>query len=96
MLTLTENARTVIRRLVTRVDGAKNAGLRIGTPTGSKKLGVEIAAAPEPGDDIVENGGVRIFIDASASKTLSDKELDAIVEADSVQFTLRDRMRLVP
>ncbi|CAN5307833.1 hypothetical protein BH11ACT5_BH11ACT5_06610 [soil metagenome] len=95
MLTLTENARTVIRRLITRVDGAKQAGLRIGPTPGTAKLGVEIVAAPEPGDQVLEAGGARVFLDATASSSLGNKELDALVDGDSVEFSLRDRMQVV-
>lgn len=96
MLTLTENARTVIRRLITRVDGSKRAGLRIGPSDDTASLGVDITSEPHPGDEVVDHGGVRIFLEPGASSTLADKELDAVVEGEHVQFTLRDRMRLVP
>lgn len=92
MLTLTENAATVIKGLAGQVDGADHAGLRIGAkendPAG---FAVEITAEPVEGDEVVERDGSRVFLDATASPKLSDKELDALIEEGSVRFSLRSQ-----
>ena len=95
MLTLTDNARTVIRRLITRVDGSKRAGLRIAYVGDADQLGIEIATEPEPGDEIVDSGGTRIFVAPRALPSVQDKELHAWVDATSVQFIFRDRVALL-
>lgn len=89
VLTLTENAATVIKRLATRTPGSGTSGLRIGSHDDT--LGVEIAAAPEPGDHVVENRGARVFVDSKASPRCADKELDAVVGEGTVRFALRTR-----
>lgn len=92
MLTLTENATTVIKRLAAQTDDAKHAGLRIGARDGVEtQLAVELAPAPEMGDAVVEDNGARVFLDETAAPTLADKVLDAHVNDDGVQFTLRTR-----
>lgn len=92
MLTLTDNAATVIKRLAAQADDAKAAGLRIGARDGdSSQFAVEISAAPEKGDEVVEENGARVFLDGTASPSLTNKELDAHVGEESVQFTLRNR-----
>ena len=92
MLTLTENATTVIKRLAAQTDDSKHAGLRIEARQGEdRQFAVEIAAAPEVGDAVVENNGARVYLDETASPTLADKELDAQVSDDSIKFTLRTR-----
>ncbi|CAN5324747.1 hypothetical protein BH11ACT4_BH11ACT4_17700 [soil metagenome] len=95
MLRITDNAKTVIRRLVSRVNGTKRGGLRIGHTAGSDELSIELAPNPEATDEIVEQGGARVFIEEAASAELADKELDALIDHGNVQFTLRDRMRLI-
>ncbi|CAN5325109.1 hypothetical protein BH11ACT4_BH11ACT4_17730 [soil metagenome] len=92
MLTLTDNATTVIKRLATRAGSAEQAGIRIGAePDRPDQLGVALAAQPLPGDEIVEDNGARVFLDADATPHCSDKELDAVVDDGNVRFALRTR-----
>jgi iron-sulfur cluster assembly protein len=58
MLTVTENAVTLIKGLLTSADQADHGGLRIGVKSGAD-LGVGIAAAPLPHDEVIEDGGAR-------------------------------------
>jgi iron-sulfur cluster assembly protein len=93
MLTLTENAATIIQRLVTNADRGEDSGIRItsgpeGRPSGME---VDIAAEPVPGDEIVEQAGVRVFLDTDAAAALAAKELDAVVNDDAVEFKIRTR-----
>ncbi|MFC4140426.1 Fe-S cluster assembly protein HesB [Microbacterium bovistercoris] len=93
MLTLTENASTIVTTLVTRQTTDPGAGLRIhptesGT-TEEPRFMVSVAPAPEPGDDIVDSEGTRVFLEHEASEALTDKVLDAGVdEQGAVSFTL--------
>jgi Fe-S cluster assembly iron-binding protein IscA len=91
MLTLTDNATTVVTTLVNRRTDAADAGLRIhstGTD-GEARLSVVVADHPEPLDQVVEVSGARLFIDEPASAALDDKVLDAGVDdAGSVSFTV--------
>lgn len=92
MLTLTENAATIIKRLAVTVANAPTAGLRIGARDDAPgEFVVELAPVPEKGDEVVEDQGAKVFLDAIASPGLAEKELDASVDEGSVHFTLRTR-----
>jgi len=60
MLTVTENAATVIKGLLTSAGESASAGLRIGAKGDDSHLAVEIAPAPESGDAVIEDNGARI------------------------------------
>jgi len=52
--------------------------------------GVEIESTvvdgPEDGDELVENGGVRVALDATAAEVLGDQILDVHAHGDHVHF----------
>jgi iron-sulfur cluster assembly protein len=91
VLTVTENAVTIIRGLLTSADAADAGGLRIGAKDDGIDLAVEIAAAPMPDDAVIEDGGARVFLDQVASPQLSHRELDVVLKDGSVSFVLRDQ-----
>ncbi len=88
MLTLTENATTVVKGFAEQIPDA--SGLRItGGPAEQPALEVTPAAAAEPGDVVVEQDGATVFLDESATVLLDDKVLDAIVDGEGqVEFAL--------
>ena len=90
MLTLTENASTVVRTLVDQTGAADQAGLRISQDApDSPALHVIPTEAPQPGDQVVEEDGARVFLEEVAAVTLDDKVLDAQVDdRGGVQFTI--------
>lgn len=91
MLTLTENASTVVKTVATQQLGSEDGGLRISSPDGAAAGSFAIAPAldAEPGDQVVESEGAKVFVDESASAALDDKVLDAQVDAEgNVQFRL--------
>jgi iron-sulfur cluster assembly protein len=91
MLTLTENARTVVKGLTDQALDPNYGGLRISTTDAGANFAITLAPAPEPTDEIVENEGVRVFIADEATKTLSDKLLDAQIEDEGgVRFAIRE------
>lgn len=91
MLTVTANAATIIKGLLTSSDEARAGGLRIGAKDDAAHLGVEIAPAPLPYDAVVEDGGARVFLDPVASPQLADRELDVVIEEGRVSFVVRDQ-----
>lgn len=91
MLTLTENAVTIINKLTARFEDRATAGLRIGAIDAPPGLQAEIASAPMRGDQIIEDHGAKVFLDAVASPGLAEKELDALLDEGSARFTLRSR-----
>ncbi|MFB9233993.1 HesB/IscA family protein [Plantactinospora siamensis] len=87
MLTLTDNAVLVIRDLTAQQEVPDGAGLRIATDADAGALTLALAEAPTQGDQVVDNDGARIFLDADAAQLLDDKALDAAVDAQgAVQF----------
>ena len=90
MLTLTENASTIVKTITLQTAGTEDAGLRISSPAvESTDLSVAVAASPEPTDAVVEVAGARIFVDENSATVLDDKILDAEVdEAGAVRFAI--------
>lgn len=90
MLTLTENASTIVRDIATQATQAEGAGLRI-TSDASPEPAFAISAAegPEPGDATVEQDGATVYLDPASAQQLDDKVLDAgIDQSGNVQFAL--------
>ena len=88
MLTLTENASTVVKNITDQTTENDSAGLRI-SHEGADALQVAPAEAPETGDQVLEDAGARVFLEETAAQTLDDKVLDAQVdETGSVQFSI--------
>jgi iron-sulfur cluster assembly protein len=78
MLALTDNATTAIRTLIDRTEMPYGSGLRLATAEdGSGRLAVSAAAAPEPGDSVIENDGALVFLERDAADLLDEQVLDA-------------------
>ncbi|TDW23110.1 Fe-S cluster assembly iron-binding protein IscA [Kribbella kalugense] len=90
VLTLTENATLVIKS-ITGVEGApEGAGVRISQDNpADPALAVTTTEAPQPGDQVVEEAGARVFLEHNAASALDDKILDAAVDdKGGVEFLL--------
>jgi Fe-S cluster assembly iron-binding protein IscA len=88
VLTLTENASTVVKTITEQATETESAGLRI-SHEGADALQVAPAEAPQGGDKVLEEAGARVFLEETAAQTLDDKVLDAQVdESGSVQFSI--------
>ena len=90
MLTLTENASTVVKTIVDQSVEAQEAGLRISQDAvDSPALHVIPTEAPQPGDQVLEEAGARVFLEETAAQTLDDQVLDAQVdESGGLQFSI--------
>jgi iron-sulfur cluster assembly protein len=90
VLTLTENASTVVKTLVDQTGSTEDGGLRISQDAvDSPALHVIPSESPQPGDQVVEEDGARVFLEETAADTLDDKILDAQVDdRGGVQFTI--------
>ena len=93
MLTLTDQASTVVKDLAGRATGSEDAGLRISTlPGNPKDYEVKVAVFPEPDDIIVANDGAQVFLESRAAAALENRVLDATVEPDgAVRFQLGEQ-----
>lgn len=81
VLTLTDNAQDAIRRLLDSplAGHVVEGGLRI-APTDAGQLRLALQTEPAPGDDVVEQNGVRVFLEPTASELLHNRTLDAVLE----------------
>ena len=88
MLTLTENASTIVKEISQQIPEAN--GLRItSADSGQPTFEVEPAASPEAGDQVVEQDGATVYLNEPAALQLDDKILDAGVdEQGGVQFAI--------
>jgi iron-sulfur cluster assembly protein len=95
MLTITDNAVSVIRGLTSQPDLAPETGLRIMMQgNGAPSFQLALAEGPAAGDQVVEEDGARVFLEAAAAGVLEDKALDAQVnEQGDVSFRISDQAR---
>jgi len=95
VLTLTENASTVVKTIVEQSRAADEAGLRISQDAeDSPALHVIATDGPLPGDQVLEEDGARVFLEETAAETLTDKVLDAqLDDSGGVQFTISVQAR---
>ncbi|HEY3015359.1 MAG TPA: Fe-S cluster assembly protein HesB [Nocardioides sp.] len=93
MLTLTENASTIVKDLTAQTGANETAGLRISAADAAgPALAVTAAPQPQPGDQVVEQNGATVYLDELAATQLEDKVLDAGVdETGNVQFSLAEQ-----
>jgi Fe-S cluster assembly iron-binding protein IscA len=88
MLTLSPSAVEAVDSLLhSSPEVPEDAGLRIGTAS-ETELTIGIAPEPEPGDQVIEEGGARVFVDAQAAPILDNVQLDAHRDGDRVAFGL--------
>ena len=93
MLTLTDGAVTAIRSLTSQPELPVQTGLRIvAQGEGEASLQLALTEGPVAGDQVVEEGGARVFVEPAAAAVLEDKALDAEVnEQGSVAFSICDQ-----
>ena len=94
MLTLTDNAVSVIRTLTSQPEVPEGCGLRIAADTTGDSAGLtlSLATAPAEGDQVMDDHGARLFLEPTAADVLNDKALDADVdEQGKVSFALAEQ-----
>lgn len=88
MLTITENAADVVKKIVDQNVTEGDTGIRISQADGGS-LALATAVTAQAGDQVVEEQGARVFLDEDAAIALNDQTLDATVGDDgSVQFAV--------
>ena len=75
MLTISESAAEVIKLVLAGGDSPEGSGLRIAP--GDEGLQASIAGQPQQDDEVVEESGVRVFLEPQVASLLGDKVLDA-------------------
>ncbi|MDQ7907616.1 adhesin [Phytohabitans sp. ZYX-F-186] len=91
MVTLTDNAIGLIRRLTDRPGIPHEAGLRIATGSEPGALTAGVVSGPVTGDHVLDSAGARVFLDPQAVRALDDKAIDAAIKDGTVTFTITDQ-----
>jgi iron-sulfur cluster assembly protein len=96
MLTLSPSAVEAVDALLHSPEVPEEAGLRIAATedTPEPALSVQIAPEPDPEDQVIEEGGARVFVDATAAALLDDAQLEAQAQGDQIAFGIVPRGNL--
>ena len=85
MLTLTDHAQDAVRALTPQAP--ESAGLRIAP--GNQGFELSLVTEPVPGDALIDDGGVRVFVEPQTAQLLDEQTLDAqFDEGGEVNFFL--------
>lgn len=89
MLTLTDNARHAVQDIAVRAGLPEEGGLRI-AESEAKEGNFELSLVPAPveGDEVIDTGGARVFVDPATSTVLADLKLDAAPSPEGTEFLL--------
>ena len=96
MLTITPDASQAIRGILAASDAPDGSMFRI-APQGQDGTGpgpsltIAITDAPPPDDQIVEGEEVAVSIEPTAAVMLDDKELDADVLGEQINFSIGEQ-----
>jgi Fe-S cluster assembly iron-binding protein IscA len=98
MLTITPGADEALAMLRDSVeDMPEGGGVRItqeGTEEGEPAFALEIVAAPEDGDVVVDGHALQVFLEPEAARLLDDSALDGQAHGDHVHFGFVERSQL--
>jgi iron-sulfur cluster assembly protein len=92
VLSLTDRAADRIKAIMAQAD-RPIAGLRVGVKNGGcagMSYTMEYAEAQKPGEDVVEDRGVRVFVDPKAVLFLLGTEMDFTANKLSAQFVFNN------
>ena len=95
MLALTDRAVEAVRDIVASShEVPETGGLRLSAEhSGSEAASLKLRVVPLPAEDdeVIEEQGARVFVQADAASLLDDKVLDASVDQNQVAFTVIDK-----
>jgi iron-sulfur cluster assembly protein len=95
LLALTDDAVEAVRNIVSSSDELpETGGLRLVAERAGTQanLQLSVVALPAEDDEVIEEQGVRVFLEPEAAALLDDKVLDASIEQDQVEFTIADQI----
>jgi iron-sulfur cluster assembly protein len=95
LLALTDNAVEAVKNIVSSSDEtSETSGLRVVAERAGTQANLQLSVVPLPAEDdeVIEEQGVRVFLEPEASSLLDEKVLDASVEQDQIAFTLADQI----
>jgi len=96
MLTITPQASEAIRGLLASENVPDGAVIRIAPqteegPQPGAALAVTVVDSVPPEDEIVVGEEVEVAVEANAAEVLADKELDATVAGEQINFTIGEQ-----
>jgi Fe-S cluster assembly iron-binding protein IscA len=93
MLTLTGNAISAIRSLTSQQEPTGETGLRLMAQSdGVSPFQLFLTEGPMVGDQVVEEDGARVFVEATVAAALDDKALDVQVnDRGDLDFCISDQ-----
>ena len=87
MLALTENVTEIVKQLTNEVP--EISALRIAAEADGQSLAVSPADQAADGDQVIEQDGATVFVEANASQMLDQMVLDGTVDAEgNIEFAL--------
>lgn len=92
VMSLTDAAADRVREIIASADHPVE-GIRVGVTKGGcagMSYKVEYADAPKPGDEVVEDKGVRVLIDPTAVLFLLGTQMDYKVDKFTAQFVFNN------
>jgi iron-sulfur cluster assembly protein len=92
VMSLTDAAADRVREIIANADRPVE-GIRVGVSKGGcagMSYKVEYADAPKPGDEVVEDKGVRVLIDPTAVLFLLGTQMDYKVDKLTAQFVFNN------
>ena len=95
LLALTDSAVQAVKDIVSSSDEVAEAGgLRMVAERAGTQANFQLSVVPLPAEDdeVIEEQGVRVFLEPEAASLLEDKVLDASVEQNQVAFTIADQI----
>jgi iron-sulfur cluster assembly protein len=95
LLALTDDAVEAVRNIVSSSDEVpETAGLRLAAERAGVQtnLQLSVVALPAEDDEVIEEQGVRLFLEPEAAALLDDKVLDASIDQNQVEFTIADQV----
>ena len=84
MLQLTEEAVEALQKIGTIRITAEEVD-------GDVEIAIDEAAEPSEGDEVIEQGGARVFVDPAAAEVLADQVLGVHSHGDHFHFTFDDQ-----
>ena len=80
MLTLTDSAAETIRILTSQPGVPADSGLRMAVQDSDAGTLALSVGSPQPDDAVIEEAGVRVFLQQDAAVMVEDRELDAQID----------------
>ena len=93
MVTLTETAMTEVKKFIDAENAGPEAGLRIRVVPGGCSgfsYSMQIEDGPRPGDEVLNNEGLKVFVDMFSKQYLEGVQVDYVNSVMGSGFTFNN------